>query len=212
MKLAGKSKVVYLIWTVLSVEIVVSLATGYFAIAFVAFMTLLLSLTPEYFAGRYHIRLPVHFFAGVVMFLFGALYLGEVLDFYEKYWWWDTLLHGFSAIGLGLVGFIFVFILFEGNRYAAPHWALAFIAFCISISIGVLWEVFEFGMDQIFGLNMQKSGLLDTMGDFIINIVGAIIGALAGFGYLRGRDHKGLSRIIDEFVTKNRRLFGRKKP
>jgi hypothetical protein len=212
MKLAGKSKVVYLIWAVLTVEIIVSLVTGYFVIAVIAFMTLLLSLAPEYLADRYHIRLPVHFFAGVVMFLFGALYLGEVLDFYERYWWWDAFLHGFSALGLGLVGFIFVFILFEGDRYAAPPWALAFLAFCISISIGVIWEVFEFGMDQIFGMNMQKSGLFDTMGDFMINIVGATIGALAGFVYLKGRNHIGLSGIIDEFVTKNRRLFRRKKP
>ncbi len=211
MKLGGQSYVVYLIWAVLVVELGVSLFNGRYSLAFIALVTLSLSLAPVIFADRFHIRLPVHFFAGVVLFIFGTVYLGEAFDFYEKYWWWDILLHGGSAMGFGLIGFIFVFILFEGDRYAAPHWALAFMAFCIAITNGVVWEVFEFAMDQMFGLTMQKSGLMDTMWDLIVDIVGAAIGAAAGFGYLKGREHSGLPGMIGEFVAKNRRLFRRKK-
>lgn len=210
MKLGGQSYVVYLIWAILVLELGVSLFNGRYSLAFIALVTLSLSLAPVIFADRFHIRLPVRFFAGVVLFIFGTVYLGEAFDFYEKYWWWDILLHGGSAMGFGLIGFIFVFMLFEGDRYAAPHWALAFMAFCIAITIGVVWEVFEFAMDQMFGLNMQKSGLMDTMWDLIVDIVGAAIGAAAGFGYLKGRRHRGLPGIIGEFVAKNRRLFGRK--
>ncbi|PHQ99973.1 MAG: hypothetical protein COB39_00360 [Marinosulfonomonas sp.] len=211
MKLGGQSYVVYLIWAVLVVELVVSLFNGHYSLAFIALATLTLSFAPVLFADRFKIQLPIHFFAGIVLFLFGTIYLGEVFDFYERYWWWDVLMHGGSAMGFGLIGFIFVFILFEGDKYAAPHWALALMAFCIAITIGALWEVFEFAMDQIFGLNMQKSGLMDTMWDFIVNIIGAAIGAAAGFGYLKGREHRGLSGMIGEFVAKNRRLFRRKK-
>lgn len=211
MKLGGQSVVVYLIWAVLALETVVSLIGAHFALTFVALITLGLSLAPVIFADRFHIKLPVHFFAGIVLFIFGTVYLGEAFDFYGKFWWWDTLLHGGSAMGFGLIGFIFVFILFEGDRYAAPHWALAFIAFCIAISIGVVWEVFEFAMDQIFGMNMQKSGLIDTMWDLIVDLIGAAIGAAAGFGYLKGRNKSGLPGLIGEFVVKNRKLFKRKK-
>ncbi|MCF6315272.1 MAG: hypothetical protein L3J30_03065 [Marinosulfonomonas sp.] len=211
MKLGGQSYVVYLIWAVLVVELVASLLNGHYSLAFIALATLTLSFAPVLFADRFKIQLPIHFFAGIVLFLFGTIYLGEVFDFYERYWWWDVLMHGGSAMGFGLIGFIFVFILFEGDKYAAPHWALALMAFCIAITIGALWEVFEFAMDQIFGLNMQKSGLMDTMWDFIVNIIGAAIGAAAGFGYLKGREHRGLSGMIGEFVAKNRRLFRRKK-
>jgi len=210
MKLGGQSYVVYLIWAVLAVELGVSLFNGRYSLTFIALVTLALSLAPVIFADRFHIRLPVGFFTGVVLFIFGTVYLGEAFDFYEKYWWWDILLHGGSAMGFGLIGFIFVFILFEGDRYAAPHWALAFIAFCIAISIGVVWEVFEFAMDQMFGLTMQKSGLIDTMWDLIVDIIGAAIGAASGFGYLKGREHRGLPGMIGEFVAKNRRLFRRK--
>ncbi|MCK4712292.1 MAG: hypothetical protein KAT26_05365 [Marinosulfonomonas sp.] len=211
MKFKGQSIVVYLIWAILALETVVSLINARYSLAFIALATLLLSFAPAIFADRLKIQLPVHFFAGVVLFVFGTVYLGEAFDFYEKYWWWDVLLHGGAAMGFGLIGFIFVFILFEGDRYAAPHWALALMAFCFAITIGAVWEVFEFAMDQMFGLTMQKSGLLDTMWDMIVNIVGAAIGAAAGYGYLKGRGHWGLARLIGEFVAKNRRLFRRKR-
>jgi len=211
MKFGGQSYVVYLIWAVLVLELVASLFNARYSLAFISLITLMLSFAPVIFADRFQIRLPVHFFAGIVLFIFGTIYLGEAFGFYEKYWWWDVLLHGGSAMGFGLIGFVFVFILFEGDRYAAPPWALALIAFCIAITIGAMWEVFEFAMDQIFGLNMQKSGLIDTMWDLIVDIVGAAIGAAAGFGYLKGRRHRGLPGIIGEFVAKNRRLFRRKK-
>ncbi|HGG62967.1 MAG TPA: hypothetical protein ENK34_00215 [Rhodobacteraceae bacterium] len=211
MKLGNQSYVVYLIWAVLALEFVVSMFEGRYSLAFIALVTLSLSLAPMIFADRFHIRLPVRFFAGIVLFIFGTVYLGEAFDFYEKYWWWDVLLHGGSALGFGLIGFIFVFILFEGDRYAAPHWALSFMAFAIAVSIGVMWEIFEFAMDQTFGLNMQKSGLIDTMWDLIVDVIGAFVGAWAGYGFLQGHDKSGLSGMIREFVSKNRRLFRRRK-
>ena len=211
MKLGKQSYVVYLIWAVLALEFVVSMFEGRYSLAFIALATLSLSLAPMIFADRFHIRLPVRFFAGIVLFIFGTVYLGEAFDFYEKYWWWDVLLHGGSALGFGLIGFIFVFILFEGDRYAAPPWALSFMAFAIAVSIGVMWEIFEFAMDQTFGLNMQKSGLIDTMWDLIVDVIGAFVGAWAGYGYLQGRDKSGLAGMIREFVSKNRRLFRRRK-
>ena len=211
MKLGKQSYVVYLIWAVLALEFVVSMFEGRYSLAFIALVTLSLSLAPMIFADRFHIRLPVRFFAGIVLFIFGTVYLGEAFDFYEKYWWWDVLLHGGSALGFGLIGFIFVFILFEGDRYAAPPWALSFMAFAIAVSIGVMWEIFEFAMDQTFGLNMQKSGLIDTMWDLIVDVIGAFVGAWAGYGFLQGRDKSGLAGMIREFVSKNRRLFRRRK-
>ena len=211
MKLGGQSYVVYLIWAILVLELAMSVLNARYSLAFIALATISLSLAPMILGDRFHIRLPVHFFAGIVLFIFGTVYLGEAFDFYEKYWWWDVLLHGGSALGFGLIGFIFVFIMFAGDRYAAPHWALSFMAFAIAVSIGVLWEIFEFSMDQAFGLNMQKSGLIDTMWDLIVDVIGAFFGAWAGYGFLQGRDKSGLAGMIREFVSKNRRLFRRRK-
>ena len=199
--------IIYVIWGVLALELVASLIEGRYSLSFIALATLILSIAPMVIADRLQIRLPLSFLAGIVFFIFGTLYLGEAFDFYERYWWWDILMHFGSAMGFGLVGFVFVFLLFEGKRFAAPHWAIAFISFCISITIGTLWEIFEFAMDQLFGLNMQKSGLPDTMGDLIVDTIGAAIGAGAGYAYLQGRSRRGLAGVVAEFISRNRRLF-----
>ncbi|MCB2159043.1 MAG: hypothetical protein KDD95_11630, partial [Rhodobacteraceae bacterium] len=170
-----------------------------------------LSILPVVASRRFGIRLPVRFFAWIVVFVFGTIFLGEAFDFYTRYWWWDVILHAGSAVGFGLAGFLFVFMLFEGDRYAAPAWAVAFISFCFALSIGTLWEIFEFAMDQIFGLNMQKSGLIDTMWDLIVDTLGASIGAIAGLSYLKGQELGGLTAAIREFVAANRRFFRKRR-
>lgn len=199
--------VTQVVWATLFVAILAALVTARWSLAFVALATLVLSLLPVLAANRFGIRLPVRFVAGVVIFVFATIFLGEAFDFYNRFWWWDIALHGGSAVGFGLIGFLFVFMLFEGDRYAAPAWAVAFAGFCFGLTIGTVWEIFEFAMDQIFGLNMQKSGLIDTMGDLILNMIGAAIGAFSGFLYLKGHHLGGLTGVLQEFVQKNRRFF-----
>ena len=198
---------VFAIWTFLSVEFVISLATQRWSTAFVCAATIGLSLLPVLFASRFDIRLPRSFLFGIVLFVFATIYLGELGDFYERYWWWDVAMHAGSAMAFGLMGFLFVFMMFEGDRYAAPPIAITFLAFCVAVTIGAVWEIFEFAMDQLFGFNMQKSGLVDTMGDLIVDCIGAAIGAAMGFLYLKGRQHGGPLGAITEFVLLNRRLF-----
>ena len=207
MDFRNQSIVVYAIWLVLCVEIVVAFFTGRYPSAFVAAVTLILSMAPAFLAARFRLQLPVSFVAVIVIFVFSTLFLGEVFDFYERYWWWDVVLHGGSAVTFGMIGFLFVLFLFEGDRYAAPPWALALIAFCFAVTIGAVWEIFEFAMDQIFGLNMQKSGLVDTMYDLIVDVIGAGIGAAFGYLYSKGWHRAGPAAMMDQFVRLNRRFF-----
>jgi uncharacterized membrane protein YjdF len=116
-------------------------------------------------------------------------------------------MHGGSAIGFGLIGFVLIFMMFQGDKFAAPPSAIAFFAFCFAVAIGATWEIFEFGMDQLFGLNMQKSGLVDTMGDLIVDSIGALIGAGAGYAYLRGKQLGGMTGVIEDFIRRNPRFF-----
>ncbi len=179
------------------------------SVVFVALATWVLTLSPRRFARWIGIELPPSFLLASVIFVFGTLFLGEVFDFYERYWWWDIALHFGSALGFGLIGFLFIFMLFEGDRFAAPPLAIAVLSFATAIAIGALWEIFEFGMDQVFGMNMQKSGLVDTMADLIVDTLGAFIGATAGYFYLKGRQLGGLGAAIDDFVKLNKRLYGK---
>ena len=71
-----------------------------------------------------------------------------------------------------------------------------------------MWEIFEFGMDQLFGFNMQKSGLVDTMWDLIVDAVGAAVIALLGWAYLRAAGNDSfLEKWIEAFVHANPRIF-----
>ena len=69
-----------------------------------------------------------------------------------------------------------------------------------------MWEIFEFGMDSLFGLNMQKSGMIDTMTDLIVDAVGAFVGAFSGFLWLKGQQG-GLPAVIEDFISQNRGRF-----
>ncbi|MDH3263088.1 MAG: hypothetical protein OEM24_03730 [Paracoccaceae bacterium] len=195
------------IWAALALAFVFALAEGRIALAVVAVATFVVSLLPILFASRFGLRLPTSFFAGIVLFSFATIFLGEAFDFYDRFWWWDVVLHSGAAMGFGLVGVLFMLMLFEGDRYAAPPWAIAFFAFCFAMTIGVLWELLEFVMDRNFGLNMQKSGLIDTMWDLVVDACGAMLGAGAGFFYLKGGPLGILSRPIADFVGANRRFF-----
>ena len=197
------------IWVVLLIIAAVALIAGRLAVAFIALATLTMSLAPVLVARWAAIHVPASFILAVVGFVGGTLLLGEVWEFYERFWWWDIAMHGASALGFGLIGFVLVFMMFQGDRFAAPHAAVAFFGFCFAVAIGAGWEVFEYAMDRIFGLNMQKSGLDDTMGDLMVDFVGAAVGAAAGWAYLRGRQAAGLQRLIAEFVEHNPHLFSK---
>ncbi|MBA3909278.1 MAG: hypothetical protein C0524_05190 [Rhodobacter sp.] len=190
----------------LAAETVLGAVTGNLLAVFVPGAALGLTFLPQLLASRVHLRLPNSFLAAIALFVLATIYLGELHDFYNRFWWWDLVLHAGSALGFGILGFLLIFMLFEGDRYAAPPWALGLLSFCTAITVGALWEVIEFAMDQLFGLNMQKTGLDDTMGDLIVNAVGAGLAALAGVGYLNGRN-RGLGAAFEAFITVNRTRF-----
>jgi hypothetical protein len=196
------------VWIILIAATVFALLTEHWSNVFVTVTALVLTVMPSVFSRRFQIRLPLSFLAAISVFVFATLFLGEVFDFYNRFWWWDILLHGSSAIGFGIIGFLFVFYLFQGDKYAAPPWAMAMIAFCFAVSIGALWEIFEFAADQFFGLNMQKSGLVDTMTDLVVDSAGAFIGAISGFFWLKERQI-GFTGMIEEFVQLNKSGYRR---
>ncbi|MWB78829.1 hypothetical protein GLS40_12385 [Pseudooceanicola sp. 216_PA32_1] len=207
--LAKQSLVTRVIWLLLTLVAAYSVIEWRLSLTFVALLTLGLSMAPVYVARWAEIEVPNAFVAAIVMFVGGTLFLGEVLDFYNRFWWWDIAMHGGSAVGFGLIGFVLVFMMFQGDRYAAPPFAVAFFAFCFALAIGAMWEIFEFTMDQTFGLNMQKSGLVDTMGDLIVDTIGALIGAASGWAWLKKRNLGLLTTVIAAFVHRNPRFFSR---
>ena len=152
-----------IIWTLLLLTGLISLGLARWSLAFVSLTTLSLALVPPLLAARWSLTLPLPFLLFTTLFCFASIFLGEAFDFYERLWWWDLALHGSSAVGFGLMGFLFAFMLFEGDRFAAPPSAIALISFCVAMTVGATWEIFEFTMDAGLGMNMQKSGLSDGL-------------------------------------------------
>ena len=84
----------WVIWIILAGATVFALATQHWSNVFVIVTALFLSVLPPLFSARFNIRLPLSFLAAISLFVFGTLFLGEVFDFYNRFWWWDVLLHG----------------------------------------------------------------------------------------------------------------------
>lgn len=181
--------------------------TQQWSLAFVAGAALGLTFLAGRLAQGVGVSLPPSFLAAIAVFVFATVFLGEALSFYGRYRWWDLALHFGSAMGFGVIGFLAILMLFHGDRFAAPPAALAALSFCTAVTVGAIWEIFEFGMDQIFGLNMQKSGLPDTMWDVIVNALGAAIAGVAAYLYLVGQRLPVIGHAFDLFVAANRRLF-----
>lgn len=187
-------------------EALIAAWRGVLPALFITLVAFALTILPGVLANRVGLRLPPSFLAATALFVLATLYLGEIQDFYDRFWWWDLVLHFGSAMGFGILGFLLVFMLFQGDRYAAPPWALGVLSFCLAMTVGALWEIFEYAMDTLFGFNMMKSGLPDTMGDLIVDAVGAALAALAGIIYLVGRAGR-LGTPFDLFITTNRTRF-----
>lgn len=179
-------------------------------IVFVSFIVFVLTYLPYIFEKKSKIDLPIEFEIFTVLLIYASLFLGELHEFYIRFIWWDALLHLGSAIALGFVGFTILYIMDKSTKVKANPSVLAFFAFCFAMALGSTWEIFEFAMDQIFGLNMQRSGLVDTMWDLIVDAVGALFASVSGYLYLKGKGNFIFNRIIRDFEEENKKLF--KKP
>jgi len=136
------------------------------------------------------------------------------------YWWWDVVLHTGSSLLLGIIGFLLVYVLNEKDDINLDLTAgfMGLFAFVFAVALGALWEIFEFTMDTLFGMNMQKtmfddtSGLTDTMWDLIVDTIGAAIISILGYGYFRTLENDSfLEQWIEKFIRENPRLFQRSK-
>ena len=171
---------------------------------------IVITFLPVILGRRFQVNIPAEFELLAVIFIYASLFLGEIQGYYVRYWWWDTILHTGSGFLLGIIGFLLVFVLNE-KREIQLHMKPGFIAlfaFMFAMGLGALWEIFEFAMDQIFGMNMQKSGLVDTMWDLIVDAVGALCICILGYGYLKKAGSQSfLIKWINAFIEKNPRLF-----
>ena len=206
---------VLLLLVLMGVEWVLLLIDQRWLSAFLATLIIATLLSPLVFRHKMEIEIPAEFHILAVVFIFASLYLGEIQGFYHKFWWWDIALHTSAGLLMGIVGFLLVYLLNESKRVEL-HMTPIFISLfagMFAVAIGAFWEIFEFSMDQLLGLNMQKpmlgdpSGLTDTMWDMIVNALGASMVSFVGWWYLKRNQTFFIKDWIRKFISKNPGIF-----
>lgn len=182
-----------------------AISQGRLGLAGLVVLIMLATLFPIWLSHRLEIHLPPEAELLAILFIYSSLFLGEFGDFYEKFFWWDALLHTSSGFLMGLFAYILIFVLNRSPRSSLnltpPFVALFTVSF--AIAAGGVWEIFEYTCDHFFGLNMQKSGLQDTMGDMIVNLIGASVFGLIGYLQFRLDKDSLIAPLIDRFMRDN---------
>lgn len=162
----------FLVYFILRVLVIVVLCVQIhernFESVFLSVLTLLMLLIPSFVQVTFRIELPTVLESIILLFIFAAQILGEINGFYVKIPFWDTMLHTLNGFLAAAIGFSLVDILNKSEKLVftlSPFFAVM-VAFCFSMTIGVVWEIFEFGMDQVGGFDMQK----DTVVQWISSV------------------------------------------
>lgn len=156
----------FIVWSILHFLVVLvavrSVFTKQWESFFTCILTLILFLAPTFVEKKLHIKLPTALEISVLIFIFCAEVLGEIACFYIKYPLWDTMLHTANGFLFAAFGFCLVDLLNENQKikFSLSPLFLAVVAFCFSMTIGIFWEFFEFSMDHLFDLDMQKDTVL----------------------------------------------------
>jgi hypothetical protein len=158
--------VVYLVLRlIVIVSLVSALLRGQYESAFLCVLVLVLFLLPLFFEHNFGIHLPTTLEIIILLFIFAAEILGELQCYFIQYPHWDTMLHTTSGFLYAAVGFSLIDVLTRNSKlkFRMTPFYMALVAFCFSMTIGVLWEFFEFGMDRTFNLDMQKDTVVHTI-------------------------------------------------
>lgn len=142
---------------------------------FLGILTLILFMVPQFLDKKMSVTIPVGLETVILIFIFSAEILGEINAFYVKIPIWDSILHTTNGFLMAAIGFALIDLFNRSEKFSikmSPYF-VAFFAFCFSMTVGVLWEFFEFSMDQFFGLDMQKDWIVTAINSVKLNPIGA---------------------------------------
>lgn len=234
----SKSVVNLVLSVIVALVMVARFLRGDYYSVFLCLLTLLLFNIPQFVDKALHVSLPKELEAIILLFIFSAEILGEIGSFYTHIPWWDTMLHTINGFLMAAIGFSLIDILNNSPKFhitMSPMF-VAFVAFCFSMTVGVVWEFFEFSMDIFTLTDMQKDrivvdissvllnptglndeivlrgiesttltlsdgstylieggyldiGIIDTMKDLLVNLIGAVVFSVIGYFYIIGRNN-----------------------
>lgn len=168
----------FIIYIILRTLVVITMIAQFFnknyENVFFCVLTLILLVIPELIEMKFNIDLPDTMEIIILLFIFAAEILGEIQEYYIIFPFWDTMLHTMNGFLCAAIGFALIDILNRMDRitFRLSPIFVVMVAFCFSMTIGVLWEFFEFGMDMIFLKDMQKDTIINTISTVMLDPMG----------------------------------------
>ena len=173
-----EKKAVMILYTFLRISVILvmlaQLFNRNFENVFLCLLTLILFALPTMLERKLDIDLPNTLEVIILLFIYAAEILGEIGAYYVTFPHWDTVLHTINGFLCAAIGFSLLDILNRNSRvrfHLSPLY-LAIVAFCFSMTVGVVWEFFECTMDQLFFLDMQKDTVLQNFGTILLDPTG----------------------------------------
>ena len=160
---------VFAVYTILRLIVLATLVSsilrGEYESAFICLLVLVLFLLPFFIQQNFGIELPSTLEIIILLFIFAAEILGELKCYFITFHHWDTMLHTTTGFLCAATGFALIDILNRNSRikFQLSPIYVALVAFCFSMTVGVLWEFFEFGMDRLFQMDMQKDTVVNSI-------------------------------------------------
>ena len=171
----------FVVYMVLRARVILTMILQFFnknyENVFLCGLTLLLLIVPSFIQVRMKIELPTALEITILVFIFAAEILGEIQSYYIRVPVWDTVLHTINGFLMAAIGFALVDILNRSKKvtFQLSPLFVSIVAFCFSMTIGVIWEFFEFGMDQFFDLDMQKDTIVNVINSVMLDPTGSNI-------------------------------------
>lgn len=171
----ARTAIIYIILRVLVIAVMVlQFIHGNYYNVFLCVLTLILFMIPMVVDTKFNIKLPDALEIIILLFIFSAEILGEIQSFYTFIPNWDTMLHTINGFLMAAIGFSMIDILNSSPRFhigMSPVF-VAFVAFCFSMTVGVVWEFFEYFMDSVFQTDMQKDWIVSAISSVKLNADG----------------------------------------
>lgn len=171
---------------------------------FINIVALVLTFAPDFAEYRYKIKLPIDYAFIIVLFIYLSMFIGSVYEAYERLFWWDAILHTTSGIVLSFAAFLILYILYKNNKLKTSPFIIGLFTFSFGLAFGAVWEIFEFSADSLFGTNMQRNGLNDTMWDLIVDAIGSMFVAVIGYDIIKHNKEDGfIYDAINRYIKTN---------
>lgn len=173
---------------------------------------------PMIISKKFRCYIPNFITITLYIFAFAHFVLGEIYRAYDHVFLYDKILHTTGGVIFAILSFSVIWLLnnSESKKIKLSPFFIVLFTFCFTMTVEYVWELVEFGVDRLFGANMQRwqdgitqlpdgsyvtspaygSGLKDTMTDMIMNVLGCLVVCIVAYIGMRRKPNWFVNKVI----------------